>query len=440
MKKRICQFVWNEFTNDARVLRECTALVECGYDVTLIAIDNPNNDDIKKYEVKDGFEIYRVKRYPTHYLFSRKVMRRLKRHKIAIIPLLLLYIGLVYIAPVLAVLGLLYLGFILNNFSRKMMLKAHVALGMLYRGLKIKADLYHSNDLNTVPQGYICSKLKKKPLVYDSHEVQTSRTGYNPKITKFFEGFFVKRVDKMIMTTDTRADFTKELYNIEKPEVIHNYPFFTGEQSIKHKKNIHEMCNIDKSEPILLYQGGIQAGRGLDKIVKSIPMIKRGTVVFIGDGRIKPEIKQLVKDMKLEHRVRFIDKVPVDELKYYTASAYLGFQVLNNVCFNHYSALSNKLFEYIMSEVPVVACDFPEIKKVVTESEVGICVDSSSPEEIAKAVNVLLENTDLHNSFKDNCKIAKNKYNWNNEKTKFVEIYNEILNKTSNKGKLSEAM
>ena len=52
MKKRICQFVWNEFTNDARVLRECTALAESGYDVTLIAIDNPNNDNIKKYEKK----------------------------------------------------------------------------------------------------------------------------------------------------------------------------------------------------------------------------------------------------------------------------------------------------------------------------------------------------------------------------------------------------
>lgn len=431
MKKRICQFVWNEFTNDARVLRECTALVEGGYDVTLIAIDNPNNDDIKKYEIKDGFEIYRVKRYPSHYLFTRKIFRRLNRRKILLIPLLLIYIYLIYISPLLGILAILYLVFILNNFTRKMMLKAHIALHMLYRGLKINADLYHSNDLNTLPQGYICSKIKRKPLVYDSHEVQTSRTGYNPKITKFFEGFFVKRVDKMIMTTDTRAEFTKDLYNINKTEVIHNYPFFTGEQSIHCRKDIHKICNINKNEPILLYQGGIQAGRGLDKIVKSIPMIKKGTVVFIGDGRIKPQIKELVKEMKLEDRVRFIDKVPVDELKYYTASAYLGFQVLNNVCFNHYSALSNKLFEYIMSEVPVVGCDFPEIKKVITESQVGITVDSSNPEDIARGVNLLLENTELYNTLKSNCKTAKYKYNWNNEKQKFIEIYDEILSEAT---------
>lgn len=428
MRKRICQFVWNEFTNDARVLRECSALVENGYDVTLIAIDNPNNMNIKKYEVRDGFEIFRVKRYPSHYLFSRKILRKIKNHKITLIPIALIFMWLIINIPIIAILVLLYCAFILNNFSRKMMLKAHIALYMLYRGMKVKADLYHSNDLNTIPQGYICSRLKKKPLVYDSHEVQTSRTGYNPKITKLFEGFFIKRVDKMIMTTNTRADFTKDLYNIEKPEVIRNYPFYTGNQSIKYKKDIHKMCNIDKSEPILLYQGGIQTGRGLDNIVKAIPMIKRGTVVFIGDGRIKPQIKQLVKDIGVEDRVRFIDKVPVDELKYYTASAYLGFQVLNNVCFNHYSALSNKLFEYIMSEIPVVACDFPEIKKVVTEANIGVCVDSSSAESIAQGVNKLLENEELHALLKENCKKAKLKYNWNNEKYRFIKIYDEIIN------------
>lgn len=427
MKKRICQFVWNEFTNDARVLRECTALVEGGYDVTLIAIDNPNNDDIKSYEIKDGFEIFRVRRYPSHYLFSRKIIMKLKKYKILIIPLAVLYLILTFKLPIAGMLITLYCILILNDFSRKMMLKAYVVLNMFDRGLKVKADLYHSNDLNTLPQGYICSRIKNKPLVYDSHEVQTSRTGYNTKIAKFFEGLFIDKVDKMIMTTQTRANFTKELYNIEKPVIVHNYPFFTGQESIKFKKDLHEICNIDKNEPILLYQGGIQAGRGLEKIVESIPMIKRGTVVFIGDGRIKPQIKQLVKDMNLEERVRFIDKVPVEDLKYYTASAYLGFQVLNNVCFNHYSALSNKLFEYIMSEIPVVACDFPEIKRVVTESEIGVSIDSSSPEDIAKGVNLLLEDTGLYNKFRENCKIAKQKYNWNNEKHKFIEIYDEIL-------------
>lgn len=61
--------------------------------------------------------------------------------------------------------------------------------------------------------------------------------------------------------------------------------------------------------------------------------------------------------------MKFIPKVPLEDLPKYTKNAYLGFQVLNNVCFNHWSASSNKLFEYMMAEVPVIACSFPEIKK-----------------------------------------------------------------------------
>ena len=74
--------------------------------------------------------------------------------------------------------------------------------------------------------------------------------------------------------------------------------------------------------------------------------------------------------------MKFLPKVPVAELPKYTRNAYLGFQVLNNMNFNHYSASSNKLFEYMMAGVPVIACSFPEIQKVVETEKVGICVDS----------------------------------------------------------------
>ena len=293
------------------------------------------------------------------------------------------------------------MAFMINGTLRGIMLKCHIVSHMTYYGFKANGDIYHSNDLNTLPQGYICSKLRRAPIIYDSHEVQSSRTG---------------------------AEYVSNLYKIEKPAVIHNYPFYTGDESIKNKIDLHNICKIDKDEPILLYQGGIQQGRGLEQIVKAIPKFKKGIVVFIGDGKIKNNLKKLVEDTGVSNRVRFIDKVPVDELKYYTASAYLGFQVLNNVCFNHYSALSNKLFEYIMSEIPVIACSFPEISRVVRDEEIGICIDSENPSSIARGVNTLLDDRGHYEIFKKNCKKAKEKYNWDNEKKLFVNIYDEILN------------
>lgn len=427
MSKKIGMFVWNHFTNDARVLRECTALAEKGYDVKLIAIHDTKQKDLKKVESRDGFNIVRVSRYPRYLLLINKIINKIKRDKIFIIPLLILIGIIFYVSPVIAIILILIMAMLSIKKVRGFLTKSHIFLGMVIEGLKFNADVYHSNDLNTLPQGIICSKiLRRRYLVYDSHEVQSSRTGYG-KQAYYIEKILIKFIDKMIMTNRTRAEYVKKLYNIELPEMIHNYPFYTKDDSIENKYDIYTTLDIPRDKPILLYQGGIQVGRGLDKIVEAIDKFNDGITVFIGDGKLKPEIIKMVEDRNLQEKVRFLDKVPVDELKYYTANAYLGFQVLNNVCFNHYSACSNKLFEYMMSRVPVVACNFPEIKRVVQGEEIGIVVDSHDPNEIAKAVNTMLENKELHEKFRENCVKAREKYNWDKEKGNFVRIYDDLL-------------
>lgn len=424
--KKVCMFVWNHFTNDARVLRECTALAEAGYEVDLIALGNPNDKELKDFEKINGFNVTRVSRYPKFLILIRKCLNKLKENKLFLLLAIILFIGFLIKLPIITlIMSIIGLTFIMPK-TKGVIIKIHIIKEMIKTGLKKDYDVYHSNDLNTLPQVYICSKLfKKKKLVYDSHEVQSSRTGYSKNVY-YIEKFFINRVDRMLMTTNTRADYTRDLYKIRKPEVIHNYPFHSGDESIKNKYDLYDIAKIDREKPILLYQGGIQQGRGLENIVKAIKGFNDGIVVFIGDGKIKENLKALVKEEKVEEKVRFIDKVPVNELKYYTANAYLGFQVLNNVCFNHYSALSNKLFEYIMSDVPVVACDFPEIKKIVEGEKVGLTVDSHKPEEIIRAVNELLENKEYYNQAKKNCSKTKEKYNWNNEKRIFITIYDEL--------------
>ena len=430
MNKKICMYVWNHFTNDARVLRECTALSDAGYEVDLICIHDPSDKNLKKEEIIEGFRVKRVDRYPSYISIYQNIIRKFGKKKLILFGLIVLVLS--YLINYKLTLGILGLGVILGLLKKLKFIKTlvivNVFVQMIKEGLKKDYDIYHSNDLNTLPQGYLCAKVfRKKKLVYDSHEVQTSRTGYgNKKRYKYLESFLTKRIDKMIMTTNTRADYTKKLYPyIDDMKVIHNYPFYTPDMSDK-EIDLYEILDIDKSKPILLYQGGIQEGRGLEKIVEAIPMFKDGIIVFIGDGKLKPRLINMVEERKLQDKVRFMNKVPVNDLKYYTKNAYLGFQVLQNVCFNHYSAISNKFFEYMMAEVPVVAVDFPEIKRIMDEHPVGVCIDASKPEEIAKGVNLLLEDKKYYETAKKECKIARDIYNWDKEKKKFVEIYDKL--------------
>jgi glycosyltransferase involved in cell wall biosynthesis len=423
-------FVWNHFTNDARVNRECTTLADNGYDVNLIAINDPKNTAISAYEeISNTFKVHRVKRYPwllqAYQDHGKKFLLVVAGVQIVIIPSLF-YISFTLMAAYLLSL-VVAAGMIKFKKIRKWFINGAIITRMIVKGYIQNADIYHANDLNTLPQAIVCSKLrlKPKPLIYDSHEVQSDRTGYNPKTIKRIESFMLKFVNQMIVENHTRAKYNEYIYGFY-PKTLYNY---SEKYNIEEKPqiNLHKKISINEDEKILLYQGGLQQGRGLELLIEAMDEIEEGHLLFIGGGKLTQTLKEQAEASKQADRIHFLDKVPFQELPSYTREAYLGFQVLQNICFNHYSASSNKLFEYMMAHVPVISCDFPEIKKVVEETNTGLVVDSHKASEIANAVNQLVKDTSLRNQLSENTKQAKEIYNWNNEKSKLLEVYNQFV-------------
>ncbi|WP_323702793.1 glycosyltransferase [Mammaliicoccus sp. Dog046] len=428
--KKVTMFVWNHFTNDARVNRECTTLAHSGYDVNLIAINDPKNAAISAYEeISDSFRVHRVKRYPwilqAYQDHGKKFLLVVAGVQVAIIPSLF-YISFTIMAAYFMAL-IVAAGVIKVKKVRKWVINGAIITRMIVKGYFQHADIYHANDLNTLPQAIVCSKLrlKPRPLIYDSHEVQSDRTGYNQDRIKKIESFMLKFVNQMIVENHTRAQYNEKIYGFY-PKTLYNY---SEKYNIndKPKINLHQKIGIPENEKILLYQGGLQQGRGLELLIQAMDEIKEGHLLFIGGGKLTQTLKQQSEQSEQSNRIHFLDKVPFQELPSYTREAYLGFQVLQNICFNHYSASSNKLFEYMMAHVPVISCDFPEIKKVVEETETGLIVDSHDASSIAQAVNELVENEALRNQLSENTKQAKEIYNWNNERSKLINIYNQFL-------------
>lgn len=406
--KTVQMYVWNTFENDARVMRECTALSENGYDVHLVCLMD-ENEKLKKIE------------HPVPYFTVRRLKRgNLKKTLFSLyfIFLLLLCIGWLKLASTILLMSLLFH----NRKCWAIVNKVYLIMKMTLVNLFQTSDIYHANDINTLPQTIINAKIfRRKKLIYDSHEIQISRTGYNSTLYYFLEKYFLKYVDTYIHENDKRAHFVEKVYGI-KPKVIHNYPICYDVNHIN-KVNLHELLAIDESEPILLYQGGIQQDRGLENLIQAVSLLEQGTLVLIGDGRLKQTLLTLTEQLNLTDRVKFLDKVYMDNLKCYTVSATIGLQVLQNTCMNHYLASSNKLFEYIMAEVPIVACSFPEIAKVVDAWDVGEIVDSHNVQSIRLGIERLLNNNERHQTCKINCRNAKMVYNWEQEKNKFLKLY-----------------
>ncbi|MCU0369003.1 MAG: glycosyltransferase, partial [Cyclobacteriaceae bacterium] len=137
--------------------------------------------------------------------------------------------------------------------------------------------------------------------------------------------------------------------------------------------------------------------------------------VIAGGGEYEEYYQKLAAEMKLTDRVCFFGKLTQEELPKITASADVGVALIENLSTSYYYALPNKLFEYIMAEVPVIVSNLPQMKEIVTKYDVGYVVEFESKDELANAIKKLTEDDKLCESKKQNCHIASLELNWEKE-------------------------
>jgi glycosyltransferase involved in cell wall biosynthesis len=78
--------------------------------------------------------------------------------------------------------------------------------------------------------------------------------------------------------------------------------------------------------------------------------------------------------------------------------------------------------------LPVIASNFPVWQEVVEENNCGLTVNPFDPEDIAKAIEYLLDNPDQARKMGQNGrKAVLEKYNWENEEQKLIELYENLL-------------
>jgi len=125
-------------------------------------------------------------------------------------------------------------------------------------------------------------------------------------------------------------------------------------------------------------------------------------------------------------RVHLLPPRPFDELVRTAAAATVGLVPVRNRSTSDYLGDTNKLFEYLMGGLPVVASDLPEIRRVVTAGRpaVGELFDPSSPASIAAAVRQVLADPDLYARRRVEARrLALELFNWKVEEQRLLDLY-----------------
>jgi glycosyltransferase involved in cell wall biosynthesis len=282
-----------------------------------------------------------------------------------------------------------------------------------------------ANDLDTLLPAFLAKKLKRKcTLVYDSHEYFTEVPELiaHPKkkrIWERIEEFVFPKLSNVYTVNNSIALKYEKKYKV-KVEVVRNLAPKWNASNIPTKKAL----GIPANKQLLIVQGaGINIDRGVEELVDAMQFLDKVFLMIVGDGDVLSLLKKRVKEGRLSEKVGFFTKRPYAEMMYYTHYADLGFTLDKDTNLNYRFSLPNKVFDYIQAKTPIVASNLPEIRKIVIENEVGIIVNSHSPQLLAETISAVLSNTTQLAQWKQNCVIAAAKYAWENECSQLKKIY-----------------
>ncbi|MCQ4286356.1 glycosyltransferase family 4 protein [Pseudomonas stutzeri] len=404
--------VWNEFRNDARVLKEAETLSTAGHQVTVHALHTPGVTQEREV-LSSGVCVVRVARSP---------LWKWRKGNGHVDPA---------VAPVVKTAAPGASGPIgrLSPFKQVLRICARLwtHAGLLWHLTRCRADVVHAHDVNTLPTAWLAAVFSGAKLVYDAHEISTSREGYSSfrRLVAVVEKALMPRANGTITTTVARAKFFARAYGIERPVVLQNRP--RHQQFFLASNRIRKELGLVRPWPIILYQGGVQQGRGLERLARVAADVSDAYFVFIGGGRLDTSLRCIVVKLQLEERVRFIPTVALAELPSYTASADIGVQPIENTCLNHYTTDSNKLFEYVQAGLPVVASDLPEIRRVVREHDLGLLVPPGDSAALSAALRELVANKSKRQYYAAQSRKASAILSWESQEHELLALYERVL-------------
>ncbi|NOR74478.1 MAG: glycosyltransferase [Draconibacterium sp.] len=361
---KIIVSVTNDLVSDNRVHKVCTSLINMGFGVLLIGRKLPASPDIAKRN-------YQTKRFS-----------------------LLFKTGALFYAE--------------YNFRLFIFL------------LFTKFDVLLANDLDSLTSNFIASKIKNIPLVYDSHEYFTEVPELinRPKVRQVWYWLEQKMLPK-IKYAYTVCNSIAKIYNEKYGtnfKVVRNIPNAIKNPITKNKNSIK----------IILYQGAVNIGRGLEQAILSMKFIDNAKLIIAGDGDIKPNLESLVIKEKLQNRVEFTGRLTIEELAKLTPQADLGLSIEEDLGLNYRFALPNKLFDYIHAQVPVLVTNLPEMSAIVNQYKIGEITSTLDPKKLAEKIKNALFDKTKREAWLSNLKIAAKELTWEKEEKVLVEIFSRF--------------
>ena len=376
---QIVMLLSNAYRPDPRVQREARALVDAGYTVSIICWDR--RAELPQQEKDGQINIIRIKDVVSDYGSGWRQL------------------------------------FYLPRFWRKAIKLAR----------ELKPDVVHCHDLDTLYAGWKIKKRLDCPLIYDAHE------HYPALMSLYLPKFMVKALAGWERWLRGHADVTITASSILCDEfgtppptyTLGNYPEISSFLRVNDEDALalRRSWGVGPDTLLVAYIGGFSKNRMLLPFIETAVSLPNVHFHLWGDGLQREDVETAVshhpnaryhgwlsfEDLPLHFRA-------VDIIYYCLRQDYPGAK---------YNA-PNTLPQAMAAARPIIATDIGDLGRMVGDTDCGVLLSDTTPENIATAINQLAS-ADVREELGKNGRLAaKHTYNTKATEKLLVQIYQDL--------------
>ena len=296
-----------------------------------------------------------------------------------------------------------------------------------------KPDIVWANDTDTLLGCRIAARRCHARLVLDCHELfpEVPEIRHKPLVKwvwRTLERWLMPQCDALLTVCNSIAEHYRLQLGVSMTVVRNmNEELRMKNEELADASNNSSLFTLHSSLKVLLYQGKVNVGRGVDWAIDALEWLTDCRLVVAGDGDLLEEMKAYAAEKPWAERILFTGRLMPAELQKLTPQADVGLVMLEDMGLSYRYALPNRIGDFVHAGVPMVVSDLPEMSAVVKRYRVGEVMRAPGAQALAESVKRVLAADKGHYDFT----AARRDMDWNKEKELLIKTADKLCSTTS---------
>lgn len=302
---------------------------------------------------------------------------------------------------------------------------SRAAYPLIWAAKKHKADLYIAHNLGALPAAVIAAKKYNKPCGFDAEDFHRNETTDDPADSavirkSIIEDRFLPKLKYFTASSPLIAEAYRKLYPDLKPVVI---------------LNVFDKVDI-KTQPLnrpiklFWFSQTIGANRGLEDALDALEKLNEPGIELHLLGNRSTFSKSFTDGlMTTGANIVFHNPIPADDVVKFATQFDIGLALENHTPLNRDLCLTNKIFTYLQAGLAVIATDTSAQSAFMKENpRIGSIYYNKEVESLAQIFSNYHQHSEKLLACKEaSLKLGQEKYNWETESKKFLNLVNQLL-------------